>query len=100
MQGDCNEAQVCKAQQVADHSGCAGSLCFDGKYCVGAAVHEDKFCGGSGACSTDGSPVQNCQGSNPCCNYGCANGACSAAFNGTIECAYLCFIQPVMCFCW
>ncbi|MFH1531432.1 MAG: thrombospondin type 3 repeat-containing protein [Pseudomonadota bacterium] len=100
LDGQCNSAKVCKAQQIADHSGCAGALCFPGKYCVGAMVHEDRFCGGSGSCSQDGPPVQNCQGSNPCCNYGCSNGACGSAFNGTLECAYLCFLQPLMCFCF
>jgi len=100
LDGVCNDANVCKALQVADHSGCAGSLCFDGNHCVGVAVHSDRYCDGAGGCTQNGSLVQNCQGSNPCCFYGCSGSACNSAFNATIECAYLCFVQPLMCLCW
>ena len=100
MDGYCNDANVCKAKQVAAHSGCAGSQCFAGKYCVGAAVHENRFCDGAGGCTSNGSQVQNCAGANPCCNYGCADGACNSAFSGTIECAYLCFLNPIVCLCF
>jgi hypothetical protein len=100
MEGACNAANVCIAQQMADGSGCAGSLCMSGNHCAGNVVHDSKFCDAAGGCSQAGAAVQNCQGANPCCTYGCANGACTSAFSGTIECAYICFVQPIMCFCW
>jgi hypothetical protein len=100
MEGYCNVGSVCKAQQVADHSACAGSLCLAGNYCVGAAVHKDRYCDGSGGCSQNGALVQSCQGANPCCNYGCANGACNSAFSGTPECTLACIMQPILCFCF
>jgi hypothetical protein len=100
MDGFCTEASVCKAQQVADHSGCAGALCFDGNHCVGAAVHSDRYCDASGACTQNGPLMQNCTGLNGCCTYGCSGGACTSAFNATIECAYACYVQPLLCLCW
>ncbi len=99
MAASCNASNVCKATQVADHGGCLGSLCYSGNHCVGAAVYQHKYCDGAGSCSGNGMLVQNCQGINPCCTYGCAGGACTAVFNGTIECAYLCWTNPIMCLC-
>ncbi len=101
MVGTCNTASVCKAVQVADPSGCAGQLCQAGRYCSGNVVRQDRYCSASGACATDGNVVQDCQGVNSCCNYGCSNGTCNSGFKtGDAGCVYACYLQPLVCFCW
>lgn len=100
MDGYCNDAHVCKAQQMADPAGCTGSQCFNGNYCVGAAVHQHRCCDAGGGCTAHGVQLQNCQGINACCYYWCDGGVCGSAFKGTIECAYLCYLNPLVCVCF
>ena len=101
LDGWCNEAHVCKVSQVPDPLGCTGSLCAPGKYCVGAEVHLDRYCTPQGTCTSDGVLVQGCLGSNTCCDYWCADGACGAAFRSSdVGCVLACAYQPLFCFCW
>jgi len=100
MVGSCTPSHSCKAQQVPEPTACSGQVCVPDKYCSGSAIRQSRYCGADGVCSQDGPVVQGCQGSNPCCTYGCSNAACWSAFNGDLGCLFACFSSPVICVCW
>ncbi|MBM4352772.1 MAG: hypothetical protein FJ109_03100 [Deltaproteobacteria bacterium] len=98
--GTCNAAHVCKPTQVSNPAACAGATCYNGKVCFGAAVYQNKLCSAAGSCDAPGALAQNCVGANPCCTFGCSNGACTAVFNsGDLGCALACLYNPIFCLC-
>jgi hypothetical protein len=98
--GTCNAAHVCKPTQVSNPAACAGATCYNGKVCFGAAVYQNKLCSVGGSCDAPGALAQNCVGANPCCSFGCSNGACTAVFNsGDLGCALACLYNPILCLC-
>jgi hypothetical protein len=100
VEGTCDAAHVCRAKQVADVLGCTGALCAQGNYCDGAAVRGTRYCDAGGACAP-GAVVQNCQGSNTCCSYGCSGGVCYANFNsGDLGCVLACAYNTLFCICF
>jgi hypothetical protein len=101
VKGTCNPAHICVGNTAAEPAACAGTVCSAGKYCVGNDLYENKLCSASGTCAVDGAKIQGCVGPSSCCDYACANGACSGTVKpNDLWCAAQCLFVPSICKCY